>query len=81
MYPQSLQTHSPCQYLDSASNSAALFAFLLPKTFKAVEEEAPETDGTTDTGATEKASVEERHSRAKMKEVKKDFMFNRRCIW
>jgi hypothetical protein len=50
---------------------------LFPKTFRLVEEiVAPEEteERTIEEGPTEKASVEERQTRAKSKEAKKDFM-------
>jgi hypothetical protein len=49
MYPQSLQTHSPCQYLESSIEVDELFLF--PKTFNAVE--VTGTGDETNAGANE----------------------------
>jgi hypothetical protein len=44
MYPQSLQTHSPAQYLEALASSSAFWAsvFRLPKTEREVVEMADE---------------------------------------
>ena len=75
MYPQSLQTHSPCQYFESTSSSFCACDFLFPKTFKLVED-GPDTVETTAEGLTEKAEVVVRQMIAKMREARKDFMMN-----
>ena len=42
MYPQSLHTHSPSQYISALASSSAFWAalFLFPNTFKLVDEAA-----------------------------------------
>ena len=76
MYPQSLQTHSRCQYFDSTSAAASFCAldFLLPNTFKEVA--VVFSDTTDDDGRATKAFVveKERQIRAKRRERIDDFM-------
>ena len=54
MYPQSLHTHSPSQYIAAFASSSAFCAavFLFPKTFRLVDDSAMVLVGTLATDAT-----------------------------
>jgi hypothetical protein len=72
MYPQSLQTHSPCQYWESFSSLADLAAvdFLFPKTFNEVD--VLDDDDTAGVIAGEKATVDPARNKQRTAR-KKDF--------
>mmetsp|Transcript_112278 Transcript_112278/g.312054 ORF Transcript_112278/g.312054 Transcript_112278/m.312054 type:complete len:100 (+) Transcript_112278:374-673(+) len=88
MYPQSLQTHSPCQYFSSSSGCCS-FDFRFPKTFKLVvvddDDDLVMEDGarlvvvTTAEGRTENAWVVDpaRQMIATIKERRNDFMIGK----
>ena len=86
MYPQSLQTHSPAQYLSSSSGFCSL-VFRFPKTFKLVLDDVTEGAIPTDEEGRTGANAWDdpvRQMSAKINEIRNDFMMinnNRRRVY